>query len=382
VLALVADDSVIGQSLGEQAVIQRWRELEVELVDGAPPVLDAVDAKLRAAGARPADAPSKLARTLADRYPPAAAQETPTGDAQESPTRDDPPAPPSGAPDGVLSGYVREQRDAIRANEAGVRAGDPDAVHDMRVATRRLRSTLRTFRRLLDPARTARLPDELKWLADLLGAARDGDVMAQRLAKAIHAERPELVVGPVAARVQQHLAGESAEARARLAEAFESPRYAALLDALDRLVEAPTGDKARRLRRRVVKALGRADRRLDTARDAPPDERDVRLHDSRKAYKRARYAVEVLRPVAGKAARRLAKRLTALQDVLGSHQDSIVTADLLRRYGMRAYQHGENAFSYGLLHARQEAAGRDSLNGLAGAARRARRGGVRRWLHK
>src|SRR4051812_29192935 len=67
----------------------------------------------------------------------------------------------------ALVAYLSKQRDAVRAAEAGVRYGDTEAVHDMRVATRRLRSTLRSFRADLRPWQPLR--DELKWLATALG---------------------------------------------------------------------------------------------------------------------------------------------------------------------------------------------------------------------
>jgi CHAD domain-containing protein len=111
-------------------------------------------------------------------------------------------------------------------------------------------------------------------------------------------------------------------------------------------------------------------------------DRNARLHHARKGYKRARYAVEAVAPLAGKPARRLAKRLTALQDVLGTHQDSIVTGELLRDYGMRAHLDGDNAFTYGLLHARQHEAGERSLADLADARRRAGRPKLRRWARR
>jgi CHAD domain-containing protein len=272
-----------------------------------------------------------------------------------------------------LDRYMSAQREAIGANEPGVRRGDPAAVHDMRVATRRLRSTLRTFRPLLDRARTEPLRAELRWLTQLLGDVRDGDVMAGRLARAVAAEPPELVLGPVAARLQGRLAARTAEARAALTDGLDSRRYTDLLAALDRL-SLPTDPPAKRLRKLARKAIHRADRRLDTATG------DEQLHEARKAYKRARYAAEALVPLAGKPAKQLAKRISKLQDVLGTHQDTIVTGDLLRGYGLRAYLHGDNAFTYGLLHARQHAAGERVLDKLPKVRRRAGKSKVRGWL--
>jgi CHAD domain-containing protein len=126
------------------------------------------------------------------------------------------------------------------------------------------------------------------------------------------------------------------------------------------------------------------DRRLAAAArtgyvPTPGDDRDVRLHEARKAYKRARYAAEAVVPVAGSPARRLAKRLGDLQDVLGAHQDAIVAQNLLRDYAIHANAEGENAFTYGLLHARQYATGERVLDRLDRVRRRAARRKLRRW---
>ena len=312
-------------------------------------------------------------------------------------------------PASLITHYLTAQRDAIATTEPGVRAGDADAIHDMRVATRRLRATLRTFRPLFDRARTDPLRAELRWLARLLGDARDGDVLAERLGAAIAAEPPELVIGPVAARVRNRLAADAAQAAQRLAAGLDSDRFAALrreLDAWSRVAvvagaAGPEPAGRRRLRRRARWALRRADHRLDVAEPTPtptpatngenrasgkdstpgPNDNDRRLHEARKAYKAARYAAEAVEPLGGPPAGKLIKRLKRLQDVLGEHQDTLVARDLLRDHGMRAYGEGDNAFTYGLLHARQRARGEQALAGVGRARRRAGKRGVRRWLN-
>jgi CHAD domain-containing protein len=360
VLALVADDTVATEALGKPVLVQRWREVEVELVDGPRGLFDEVDAALLAAGARPARAESKLARALGDRLP----------------VEPDP-----------LVEYLRAQRDAVRGNEAGVREGDADAVHDMRVATRRLRSTLRTFGPLLDRARTDQLGEELHWLAGLLGGVRDGDVMTDRLTEAVAAEPPEDVIGPVAERIRERLGERTGTAREELIEALDGDRYRLILDDLDHLAAGRMRAEGvpatrRRLFKRTRRALRRADRRLAAADEAQPPDRNALLHGSRRAYKRARYAVETVRPLAGKPAKRLVKGLTTLQDVLGVHQDAIVTGQLLEELGEQATAHGENAFTYGVLRARQEQAAERSLDDLPAARKKAGRGKVRRWLRR
>jgi CHAD domain-containing protein len=360
VLALVADDTVSTEALGDPAILQRWRELEVELVDGPQELLSDVDAALRAAGARPAGHASKLARALAGRHP---------DTAEAGPRKQD-----------AVTDYLRAQRDTIRENEAGVREGDADAVHDMRVAIRRMRSTLRTFRRLLDADRTEPVRRELHWLAGLLGAVRDGDVLAERLTHEVAAVPSDLVLGPVAERVRERLAARTDRAREQLIAALDGPRYRTLLEAVDRLTGPSKRPTRADLFRRVRKTLRRADLRLADARRAARPDRDVPLHEARKAYKRARYAAETVAPLAGKPARRLARTLTRLQDVLGSHQDAIVTGQLVRELGTEADRAGENAFTYGVLEERQHEAGERSLRKLPKARRKATRRNVRHWL--
>jgi CHAD domain-containing protein len=156
------------------------------------------------------------------------------------------------------------------------------------------------------------LRDELHWLANRLGEVRDDDVMAQRLTAAVHAEPPELVLGPVAARIQSQLAAHGAQARVALVEALDSDRYQRLITQSAALAAAlTTGVPKKRLRRLAAKALRRADARLKAADRADPIHRDTRMHAARRAYKRARYAAEALRPVAGRPAKQLAQRLSA-----------------------------------------------------------------------
>jgi CHAD domain-containing protein len=248
--------------------------------------------------------------------------------------------------------YATAQRTAIHDTTGGVRDGDPDAVHDMRVAVRKLRSTLRTYRGFWPRERAEKVRSELKWLADRLGTVRDGQVMEATLRDALRAEPPELVIGPVAARLQRRIAAETLPARERLAETIDDVHFRALMADVDALLlREPERVKGRWITRRAGKALGKADRLMDRADRAADGDRDVGLHEARKAYKRGRYAVSAAD--SGKAAKRLAKRLGELQDVLGAQHDTVVLRALLREEGMRAFAEGENTFTYGLLHARQ-----------------------------
>ena len=284
----------------------------------------------------------------------------------------------------ALRTYLRKQAAALAGQVEGARRFDVDAVHDMRVAARRLRSTLRTFRPLLDRSRSEPVRAELGWLSGQLGAVRDADVLAGELLAAVHAEPPELLPGPVAARLEQRLSADSAVARAALTGALDSDRMARLLTDVQALVEDAPAVPGRRLRKYTTRALDRADRELAAAFPSTVDRRpsldtvdDGALHEARKSYKRARYAVELL---GTPGSLRLARRLTALQDLLGHYQDTVVARALLRELGLRAQEQGENAFGYGLLHARQAAAADALEAALPATWRRANRPKVRTWL--
>ncbi len=283
----------------------------------------------------------------------------------------------------VLARYASAQVSAIRTTVALAREGDPEAVHDARVAVRRLRSTLRTFRPLLERATVDPVRADLQWLGTALGRVRDAQVLSDRLIAAVHAEPVELVVGPVAARIRSSLAADTAHALEQLARDLDDPRFARVLSALDHLVDTELARHQERaaLRRLTRRALRRADRKLAAADTADGADRDRILHDARRAYKRARYAVETLEATAGKPAARLARRLTKVQDVLGAQHDTIVARQQLRSLGMQAQLAGENGFTYGLLYAEQGSAARHELASLAKVAGRARRRSARRWLH-
>ncbi|MEU1024161.1 CHAD domain-containing protein, partial [Streptomyces sp. NPDC005904] len=100
---------------------------------------------------------------------------------------------------------------------------------------------------------------------------------------------------------------------------------------------------------------------------APGQERDRALHAARKAAKRARYAGEAAVPALGRPAQRFAKRMKAVQSVLGDHQDSVVAREALRALAVQAHLAGESAFTWGLLFGQEEAAATDSERALPGA---------------
>jgi CHAD domain-containing protein len=129
----------------------------------------------------------------------------------------------------VVLAYLRLQAHALASLEPMVRADEPDAVHQMRVAARRLRATLRSFGTVVPRPGTQHVTAELKWLGGLLGAARDGEVLPEHLQASLRPVPVELLIGPVLARVEGHYAPRRAAARAELLQALDSPRYVQLL---------------------------------------------------------------------------------------------------------------------------------------------------------
>jgi CHAD domain-containing protein len=126
----------------------------------------------------------------------------------------------------------------------------------------------------------------------------------------------------------------------------------------------------------VTKPWKRLRDAVDALEDDPPDEA---LHEVRIRAKRARYAAEAVAPACGRDARRFAKRMTDVQDVLGEHQDAVVAEQWLRaRLGTSAS--GPMLFVAGELAAAERAAGRAARARFPRVWRRARRGRLRRWL--
>ena len=378
VLALVADDDVATEVVADPAAAQHWRELEVELVGGDRALLRAVDKRLRKIGAARSADLAKIARALDGSWP-------------------DPPAPagPAGSSAAVIGEYVRAQRDAVIEYDPRVRRDEPDAVHKMRVATRRLRSTMKSYRPLWDRADTDRLRAELKWLADVLGKVRDAEVMAARLERSLDELPPELVVGPISARLTGGLRAQAVKDHRTLVSALNGRRYAALLDELDALLAAAPTDKGLRpakkfVPRRVRRTVGTVEDLLDQADSAasggPPQpgvlDRDTALHEARKAAKQARYAAEAAVPVGGSGAIALAGAMEDLPVLLGEPHDSVVTRQLLRTTGMQAHAAGENAVTYGVLHGAEAAGARDLEAGLPKARKALRRKKTVGWLSR
>jgi CHAD domain-containing protein len=325
-------------SLDSRPAEQEWREWELELVEGnddsgAPDteLLSRLSNRLLDAGAAPAGHASKLARVLGTTARPNGAQ---------------PAADP-------VHRAVQEQVEELLLWDRAVRADADDAVHQMRVTIRKIRSLLADSQDSIGPSDNAWILDELRELANVLGAARDAEVLADRYQLALDGLPPELVRGRIRERLIEGARRRYQTGLRRSLIAMRSQRYFRLLDALDAWVAdvpaTPSGeerapvtiDAAYRKVRRAAKAAARVE-------PGAEHERDLALHRIRKRAKRLRYTA------AATGATEVSEQAKVIQTLLGDHQDSVVSREHLSHQAQAAEAAGEDTFTYGLLY-QQEA---------------------------
>lgn len=322
-LAEVVDDTV-AVSRGQRPV-ERFREIEVELGTAVPDgsaLLRAAVARLIEAGCVAQPPVPKLVRALGKKA-------TRPPDVVVRPLAAD-----STVTDLVSHAIARSVTQLVR-HDPGVRLGDdPEDVHQLRVATRRLRSDLRTFAGLLDRDRVRALRDELGWLATLAGAVRDTDVLTARLRA--NCRTLSDADGPAVAGLLRRLDAEAGTARAAMLGGMRTSRYLELLGSLVAVaVEPPLADRIGAADRALIRVAADVARRpwrrlaaAVSALDTAPS--DAALHEIRILAKRCRYAAEAVAPVVGRPATRFADAIADLQTVLGDHQDTVVAEDWLR----------------------------------------------------
>ena len=323
--AEIVDDSVA--VLAGAKVVRRFRELEIELVTGDEKTLRRLEKELRRAGASSHEQRPKLYRALE--------LDVPTGVPE---LEDD--APPSR----VLSAALAEQARRILLHDPGTRLGsDAEDLHQMRVATRRLRAFLKVGQSLLEPTWSRPLRDELAWLGRALGSARDLDVLVEHFT----AEIAELGSdGRSAQGVLEALEAERARARGAVVEALSSDRYLTLLDRLEHVGspeltgdEIPLAELWKTTWQRARKALSKLDESSS----------DGKVHSARIRVKRCRYAAELAGRELGKRGDRFAIAAARLQDVLGVNQDAAVAEERLRAFA----EAGGGGVGVGLLLQRE-----------------------------
>lgn len=294
------------------AIFQRFRELEIEQVNGKDGTLLDLERQLRRAGACDHDGRPKLFRALSLAAP-----------ASDAP-------PPQDAP--VVDHLKRALAQHVRwllAHDPGTRLGtESESLHQMRVATRRLRAILRAARPLLVPAWAESLESELSWLGTLLGPPRDLDVQIVYFhdeAAALDARDRKPLAQFVA-----HLHTQRENIQQVLLSELKSPRYLDLIRRLQQAAQNPamveTTIALRDLAKSTFKKLRKAIRRLGSSPN------NVRIHEIRIKTKRARYAAELAELSVGKPATKFIEEAQRLQGLLGVHQDAIQAEVRIRAF--------------------------------------------------
>jgi len=356
-----ADADVVLDSVSVMAggrVIQQFCELEVEWLHCDRPKGEFLTELLKNAGAKAHDGRPKLFRALSLAY-------------------DHPPPPPAHAPLSshlchTLSMYVQ----ALKRFDPGTRlGGEPEDLHQMRVAVRRMRAVLRSARRLFDPKWADPLMEGLRWLGRLFGYGRDLDVQIEYFRNEAKGLKPQ-----DRRPIERFISGLEEGRRTfqqLLMDEMKSAAYLGFLSKLELAVHEPVmvkhdlslADVATRQFKNLYKTM----RRL------PEHPSDDELHRVRIKAKRARYAAELAGPLVGKRAARFAKSAKSLQDLLGIHQDAV----LAEQYGrdLVAQVPGERAaFVSGLLVARAQRRREDVRTRLPTVWKLVKKRGKKAWF--
>jgi CHAD domain-containing protein len=345
------DDDLVTVAHGTERG-RSFRQIEFEFGNDLSPadhddLVDALLKKLRKAGARP-ETEQKFEKALGPGAP--CARGGKGGIGRRSSLQD------------VVQASIADGLDRVLDYDYRLRLDPTDppvrAVHQARVACRRLRSDLKTYGPLLDPVWLDHTTTELKWIGGRLGQVRDADVLTDRLGlRQVDADS----VADGNPHLRARLFGQRRDFCVELAEDMKSERYLELLDHLHAAALAPPLSRGkgrrpglgRRLRarhpaREALPALVRRpwkelQRRV---RRAGPHPTDRQLHRIRIASKQLRYASEAAAPVMGGVALRAAGWAEALQTVLGEHHDAVAAEEWLRLAALDG--NGMTGFAAGL----------------------------------
>jgi len=299
-----------------------FTELELELVSGDTADLDTIATLLRDEAGLMAAKYSKFERGLQ-----AAGLEIDS-------ILEQPQATTLVADDPVLTllyQYLAEQTQIIRRQHPRALEGiDPEGVHKMRVASRRLRTILKAFRDVLGDAVVAHFNAELRWLAQNLGRARDADV-TERGARESQAGDTDHYV--------HFLRQQTITAYEHLVDVLESERCAMLEDDLAQFIAAgPPGDMQEQFGKLSIAAsadqlIHAALNKLLAHGDAIEADSPARqLHKLRIETKRFRYLLDFFSTVQADKWRDTTEAVKRIQDVLGEHQDAVTAQAHLADY--------------------------------------------------
>jgi len=338
VMIEVADDHVTATPLLDDATSgSQWRELEAEIVGGTRDQLAATVDVLMSAGARKASSASKLARALCFE-PPAARRSKSAGTA-------------------VIASLGR-QRDLMITADRGLRDGIDGALHDARSAARRIRAILTVYSPLFEGDTAPALRDALRAFGSTLSAARDLDVAGQRLIAQL-VEEPQEFAAAARTRLQDACGRRLTAARTEARVHLDSTGYLQMLRDIDDLVARPLDARAGTAAAGTeLPALISASwsRLREQADDALTDPGNIGVvHEVRTSAKTIRYATEAAIGALGSDAVVFASALEEIQETLGEFQDAGYAAELLASLSLEDATDGVAGFTFGRLHAFEQA---------------------------
>lgn len=331
--------------LDGQRTTGSFHEIEVEPLAAGRKELGSIESSLRMAGAKRTNGAGPLEHALAREPQP------------------DLPLPTSSLE--LMRAYLRDQYARLLAHDPGVRVGnDPEDLHQLRVATRRLRSVLRTARPILDRAWVDEVRGELAWLAGELGPARDLDVLIPYLRREAGDLEPadRKALAPLFAKLEDA----RAEARARALGALRSERYLALLAGIEAAAAGPPPGGDGSLTNEVRREFSKLRKAM---RDVAEEPTDDAIHRARIKGKRARYATELLEDELGKPGAKVLSAAKDFQDAAGEHHDSVVAEARIRSL-LRGVRSQRTALAAGMLVSRQRERRRAATEALPKAWRR------------
>ncbi|NIZ93377.1 CYTH and CHAD domain-containing protein [Kineococcus rubinsiae] len=374
VVARLTTRTVVARPLTPpDSAAQEWAEWQAEVVDGRRDLLDAVAAAWEELGAEESDRTHQV-RTVLD-------------DPDEGDDAGQAPGAAGGAGALVL-GQLADDVTRLLVQDPLVRIDAPDAVHAMHVATRRLGNVLATSAELFEEAPREHLRAELAWLTSVLAAARDVEVLTDRMLPDLDEEAAGQVAGSgtgdpavVAEHVRGVLARRHDEAQAAVVAALDTERYRGLVEALEAFVAVPSfaAGARRSVRKALLPLVADAHKQVKEAyRDLDPDgETEDALDRLQRAAARARDAAELLEPARGDAAADYADAVKELLDVLAEHHESVLARALLEELVPTA---GAGAFVLGRLHGLEEVRAAVAAHDLEDAWSAASSKKLRRWM--
>ncbi|ACP33333.1 CYTH and CHAD domain-containing protein [Corynebacterium aurimucosum] len=417
-VAEFCDDHVTAFSFLPGGSQSTWREWEVELAGDLPgskagnKLLRHATSLLIGSGARVSSSPSKLKSALGDsinnvELPPALAASNVE----------------PGSPAAAVVEALKANRDKLVEFDPRVRRDEWDSVHQMRVATRELRSHLQTFHGIVVGPEIERIESDLKELAAMLGVARDAEVVEERWQNLLASEDSDVLDEATREHIAHDMGRAYRRAHRRVIAALDSDQYLALLDALDAFLSNPPvageetaagadgtseddiaedsavvasesaepaedheaaqdyepkhakpdeGDEPRDLDTVMALHLKQAyDKLVKRHKKAVSNwdnteltlhEREEYFHDMRKAAKKLRYAAEAAGSATNLKTKNLYKACKQMQSVLGDFQDSVTSRDKLLELAETARRRGEDTFGYGLLYQRERVIGLEALD--------------------